>query len=436
MRSFRIPPSERIHKEIREIVEGMTSGNKKFEGNPIEGLMEKAKLLIVEQLLEKEVEEFLRRPYYQRKKQGEENQGYRNGYEPRKLKTAEGILPLEVPQVRDSQEPFRSRIQQFFQSNTDVLEKLSTEMYARGLSTRDIEEALYAATGDRLLSKSSVPRVTEILWQEYEWFITRDLSLFDLVYLVVDAVYETIRPYIQTNEAILVAYGVTTDGRKVLLHMDLGNKESYDFCREFFRNMVKRGLKVPLSMTSDGAPGLIKAIEEIFPQSLRIRCWVHRMRNLAAKLPPELWERIKPEVTAIRDSLTYHEGKERLENLVQKYQQEFPSFIRCLADDQEALLHVLKLPYRHRKTIRSTNLVERMFLEERRRTSVIPQFLTEKSCLKLVFSVLYRASYRWRRIAMSEKEQKQIEQLRAQLNQKKESFSSNKKGLEMEAVKV
>lgn len=417
------------------MAEGMR-GEGKFEGNPIEKLMEKAKLLIVEELLEKEVEEFLERPYYQRKKQEGELKGYRNGYEPRKLKTAEGALTLEVPQVRDSQEPFRSQVQKFFKNNTDVLEKLSTEMYARGLSTRDIEEALYTATGDRLLSKSSVSRVTEILWKEYEWFISRDLSVFNIVYLVVDAVYESIRPYIRTNEAILVAYGIVADGRKVLLHMDVGNKESYDFCRDFFRNMTKRGLKMPLSVTSDGAPGLIKAIDEIFPQSLRIRCWVHRMRNLSNKLPSELWQMIKPEVAAIRDSLTHDEGKDRLENMVKKYQHEYPSFIRCLVADREALLNVLKLPHRHRKTVRNTNLVERMFVEERRRTTVIPQFLTEKSCLKLVFSVLYRASYRWRRISMSEKEHKQIEQLMAQLSQKKESFSSVKKGLKKEAVNV
>ena len=93
----------------------------------------------------------------------------------------------------------------------------------------------------------------------------------------------------------MVAYGITADGKKVLLHMDIGNKESYDFCREFFRDMVKRGLKMPLSVTSDGSPGLIKAIEEIFPRCLRIRCWVHKMRNLSSKIPSEIWEMIKPD---------------------------------------------------------------------------------------------------------------------------------------------
>lgn len=148
------------------------------------------------------------------------------------------------------------------------MEKLAIEMYLGGLSTRDIEDTFLDATGDRILSRSSVSRITNILWQEYENFINRDLSKYEVIYLIIDGVYEAVRPYIQSNEAILVAYGITIEGRKILLHMELGNKESYDFCKEFLRNMVKRGLNLPLGITSDGAPGAIKAIEEIFAKSL------------------------------------------------------------------------------------------------------------------------------------------------------------------------
>jgi len=113
--------------------------------------------------------------------------------------------------------------------------------------------------------------------------------------------------------------------------------------------------------------------------------------------------------------LTYEEGKERMEAVVNRYKERYPSFIRCLEEDKEALLNVLKLPYRHRRSVRSTNLVERLFLEERRRTKIIPQFLTEKSCLKLVFSVLYRSSYRWNRVGMNEYEIREIKRLRERL---------------------
>jgi transposase-like protein len=150
------------------------------------------------------------------------------------------------------------------------------------------------------------------------------------------------------------------------------------------------------------------------------------MRNLANKVPKEIWYKIKPEIEAIRDSLSLEEGETRLKGFGRKYQNSYPSLIRCLFDDWRALLNVLKLPYRHRRTVRSTNLIERTFEEERRRTKIIPQFLTEKSCLKLVFSVLYRAALRWQRIPMEEFEGKEINRLRKNLGIKIPSLIEEK----------
>jgi transposase-like protein len=377
--------------------------------------MQKAKLLIAQEALEKEVEEFLERKYYERNKTKSQVKGYRNGYEPKKIRTAEGNFTLQIPQVRNTQEPFHSKLKQFFKDNPEVLERLAVEMYVRGLSLKDIEEAFYQATGENILSKSSILKLTEILWEDYEKFISRDLSNYEIVYLQLDAVQESIRRYYQGKEAILVAWGITIEGRKVLLHMALGNRESYIFCKSFLEDMLNRGLNVPLAVTSDGSPGLIKAIDEVFPHSLRIRCWVHKMRNLSCKVPEYVWEKIKPQIIAIRDALNYEEGKKRLEEFVDKYQKLYPSLVRCLMEDKEALLNHLKLPYRHRKTVRSTNLVERSFEEQRRRTKIIPSFLTEQGCLKLVFAVLYRASLNWRKIPISEEEIRQINKLREEL---------------------
>lgn len=407
----RIAPSARMRKEIEELMGGKAG----VEVDLLGEIVRRTSELVAQELLEGEADDHLGRPRYGRRRKHGGRAGYRNGYEPAKLKTAEGTLELEVPQLRDTEEPYRSRLKEFFRGNSDVLEKLAMEMYVRGLSTRDIEEAFYTATGDRLLSKSSVSRVTEQLWAEYEAFIGRDLSSYDVAYVIVDAVYEAIRPYVATKEGILVAYGILTDGSKVLLHMALGNKESADVCREFFRDMVRRGLRVPLTVTSDGAPGMIKAIEEVFPSSLRIRCWVHRMRNLSVKVPPEHWEAIKPEIVAIRDAVDAEAGQAQLQKVVRKYQRRYPSFIQCLLEDHQALLNVLKVPWRHRRTVRSSNLVERSFVEERRRSKVIPQFLTERSCLKLVFSVLVRASFRWRRIPVGEVERTRWQELRQEL---------------------
>ncbi len=154
--------------------------------------------------------------------------------------------------------------------------------------------------------------------------------------------------------------------------------------------MVRRGLRTLTTVTTDGAPGLIKAVEAVFPKSLRIRCWYHRMQNFCSKVPEEIWPEIKAEIMAIRDAAGYEQGKQLAYEFIERYKDKFPSLVRAFKEDLDALLNHLRLPFRHRRYVRTTNLVERSFEEERRKTKVIPCFLTEKSALKLVFSVLSR----------------------------------------------
>lgn len=405
----KIPPSEKIRKRIDKLLAGGS------EGDLLGEVLQEGMRLIVQEALEAEVTEFLQRGHYERKEGEDVFRGYRNGYEPRRIKTAEGVLGVAVPQIRDTGERFESKLRAFLRGNTGCLEKLAAEMYARGLSTRDIEDALIEGTGDMVLSKSCVSKVTEILWEDYERFRQRDLSGHDIEYMFLDAVYENIRKLTGIKEAILAAWGIRRDGRKVLLSLGLGNKESYDSWLEFLRDMVGRGLRVPLAINSDGAPGAIKAIEVMFPKSLRLRCWVHRMKNLSQKVPPVLWPEMKAEILEIRDASSYTQGKKLAESFIERHKRTYPSLTSCLSDDLEAILGHLRLPVRHRRSVRTTNLIERSFQEERRRTKVIPGFFTEQSCLKLVFSVLIRASKRWRRVVMDEMELKQIDALRKEL---------------------
>lgn len=404
----KIPPSEKIRKSIDELLQEGTTGNL------LGRVLHEGMRLIVQEMYEAEATDFLERGHYERCGSGD-FRGYRNGYEPRKIRTAEGVLEVEVPQVRDTVEPFVSKLKVFLRGNTGCLEKLAAEMYARGLSVRDIEDALIEGTGDMVLSKSCVSKVTDILWEDYERFRQRDLSEHGIEYLFLDAVYESVRKLAGIKEAILAAWGIQRDGRKVLLSLGLGNKESYDSWLEFLRDMVGRGLRVPLSINSDGAPGAIKAIEVMFPKSLRLRCWVHRMTNLSQKVPPVQWPEVKAEIVEVRDASSYKQGKKLAESFIERHKKVYPSLISCFSDDLEAILGHLRLPVRHRKSVRTTNLIERSFEEERRRTKIIPGFFTEQSCLKLVFSVLIRASKRWRRIIMDEMELKQIDALRREL---------------------
>jgi len=371
----RIPASQKMRKELEELLKGRAN-----EGSLLSELIKKGAAIILQELLEEEVTEFLGRGHYERRRGG--STGYRNGYEPFKIKTAEGEIHVYKPQVRNNEKPFRSKLAAFFRNNSQVLEKLAIEMYSRGLSTRGIEDALIEATGDMILSKTAVSNVTEALHKDFEEFQNGDLSHFEVEYLFLDAIYETLRARFGMKEAVLCAWGITRDGTKVLLHLALGNKESYESWVTFLRDMVKRGLRIPTTVTTDGAPGLIKAVETIFPESLRIRCWVHRMRNLCSKVPAEIWPDIKAEIVAIRDAAGYEQGKQLAYEFIAKYEEEFPALVKAFQDDLDASLNHLKLPFRHRRYVRTTNLVERSFEEERRRTKVIPCFLTEKSAEK------------------------------------------------------
>ena len=373
----------------------------------------------IQELLEQEVSEILGRGRYERK--GDQSGGYRNGYKQRRLDCAEGRLDVELPQVRGtSQKP---QLWQELKGRTGTLERLVVEMYARGLSTRDIEDALVGLIQGEdgpLLSRSSVSRVTEVLWEEYEAFCQRSLASYDVVYLFADAVYETLRRHTGSSEAILVTWGIQSDGSRVLVHMGLGNKESHADWLEHFRDLVKRGMKTPLTVTTDGAPGLIKALEAIWPESERIRCWFHKMGNILDKVPDQAKDTVKSYLVAVRDAPDYDRGTERAREALAMLDREYPTAARCLRDDLDASLAHLKLPVAHRRSIRTTNALERSFGEERRRSKVIPKFRSEKECLKLVFGVLWRASERWRRVRFSEHERRQLERYLSAKNQARE----------------
>jgi transposase-like protein len=285
-------------------------------------------------------------------------------------------------------------------------------MYARGLSTRDIEDLLKDLSEDgqtMLLSRSSVSEVTEVLWEEYEAFTKRDLSSFDVVYLFADAVYESLKKQAGCKQAVLVSWGILRDGSKVLLHMSLGNRESQESWLEHFRSLVSRGLPTPLTVTSDGAPGLIAAIEAMWPESERIRCWFHKMANVLDKAPDAQRETVKRLLLDVRDAPDHETGQVRAAAFIEVYRTSLPSAVACFEDDLEASLNHLKLPTLHQKSIRSTNLVERGFEEERRRSKVIPKFRSEKECLKLVFATLWRASERWLKVKFTEMERRQLD---------------------------
>ena len=397
----------------REQLQRLLGGGVDHEQNIVSALVETVTRLVVQELLEGEQGDFLGgRGRYQRR--GEEQLGLRNGYERGRLRTAEGFVDVAVPQVRGAGEPFRSSLMSFLDGNSEVLESLVNEMYARGLSTRDVEDAFRDATGELLISRSKVSEITDRLWEDYQAFIARDLSELEVEYLFVDAVFEALRRH-GAKEALLVAWCIDSDGRKHLLHLAVGNKESEACWTEFFRNMLARGLRMPTTITSDGAPGLVKAIEVCFPASIRIRCWFHRLANIRAKLPDESASEVMAHLYAVRDAPTLDAARAAADRLINTFDRAFPAAVACFRDDLDALLAIHRVPVRHRIRVRTTNLAERSFVEERRRTKVIGRFGDEHAAMKLVFATMIRAAERWCRVSISDLERHQLKLLRAEL---------------------
>jgi transposase-like protein len=351
--------------------------------------------LIIQRAVEDEFDAWLgraryeRRPRDQREERSEES-GLRNGFRSRRVQTAEGELQVEIPQVRQAAETFASKL--FPRTpkllRTEPLKALVIGAFVRGLSMRDVED-LCEKAGLGRISKSTASRMCEELKARFERFQRRDLYEVRLTALFLDATFIAVRPD-GPKEGVLVAWGFTDEGERVLLAVTLGMRESFEDWQALGRDLIARGLGAPMLIVADGAPGLIKAIEQCWPASDRQRCCVHRARNLYSKLPERERERIKHAYwEALDEAISEQDGKRRLQALVDQLDKEgFTAAARCLSDDLDALVVHLRYPVRHRRRWRSTNLLERSLGEVKRRTKVMGRFPGEESCLTLVWAVL------------------------------------------------
>ena len=409
----RLPASQRTREELQALIEGRLS--------TVSGKDELVKLaarLIVEEALEGETADAIGRDYYEHGAQP--GQGYRNGYRTGRLKTAEGLMDYSAPQIAGREEPFRSSIREHLKGYTQGLEDLAVEMLARGLSVRDIEDAFKDENGRLLLSRTAVSQLGERLWEDYQSFVQRDLSEYEISYLFIDGIAERLRPGAK-REPVLAAWGFTVEGRRVLLHMMAGSKEDAETVTAFFEDMKRRGLNDPLLVTSDGAAGIIKAIEICFPRAARQRCLAHRLRNLAAKVPEDAWPEFKVRVQAAYQAPSRAIARELAAGVVADYGGKHDSAVACFMDDFEACIAHLRCPVTHRRAIRTTNLLERLFVEERRRLKIIPNAFGERAVLKLMFGALIRAAERWRAIKLTEFERRQLAAMRKELDQEYET---------------
>jgi putative transposase len=405
----RVPPSVRLKEEINRLLQG--TAVPPSEESPMVGFVGRLARYMLQVAIEAEATAFLGREHYRRGVR--ERVGWRNGYEPKQVQSEAGPLELAVPQLRGTEEPFRPPLTEQLQTRTADLEGLVRGMYVRGLSTQDVS-ALYTDTfGGGRLSKSTVSRVTQQLNQDFDTWRRRDLSGLRVVYLFLDGQYHAARQGTDEKEGVLSAYALLEDGHPVLLHLDLGPRESYDAWLSFLQDLVGRGLSEPLLVVMDGAPGLVKAVKRIWPHAYRQRCLAHKMRNLLAKLPRLMQTKMKTLIQQVFYAPTHAAALKRGRDLIAKFKERYPAAMACLERDLEECIAYLRFPEEHHHRIRTTNRLERLNGESRRRTKVIPRFPTERSCLSLLYASLISASKHWRGIPMTVTHMKQLQQLRA-----------------------
>lgn len=407
----RIPPSVHMKEEVTALLRGEPRAGDGGQA-PMEGFVRATARYMLQVAIEAEATTFLGRGHYRRGRRM--RVGWRNGYEPKGVQTEAGLLELAVPQLRATEEWFRPKLVERLGTRSTDLEGLVRGMYVRGLSTEDVGDLYEEVLGPSRLSKSTVSRIAQQLNQDFEAWRKRDLSDLNVVYLFLDGQYHAARQGTDEKEGVLSGYALLEDGRPVLLHLDIGPRESYDAWLSFLQDMSARGLKDPLLVIFDGAPGLKKAIRRMWPRAFRQRCQVHKMRNILAKLPRLMQGQMKRLVQQVFVAPNYALALKRGRALIARFRDRYPAAMECLEHDLEECVTHLRFPAAHHRRIRTTNRLERLTGEGRRRTKVIPRFPTERSCLTLLYASLVTASKRWHGVTMTPAVLKQLQQLRAE----------------------
>jgi putative transposase len=417
--SKRVTPSERLRAEVAEVFAGGAD-----LATAIEQVARIGVRLLLQTAIEAEVTEFLGRERYARAATCEgAREGSRNGYCDTTIKTTAGPVTLSRPKLRGTTEVFASRLLGTGVTKTHALESLVIAGFVRGLSTRDVEATLAEALGERsTVSRSTVSRICAEVATEMATWQQRRLDDVALDYLFLDASF--FRYHVgAAAEPVLAAWGITTEGKPVFVGLDTSTAESTDGWSGFLADLAARGLACPLLVISDGAPGLISAVEQTMPAALRQRCLIHRARNILAKIPTNAQAEVKADywslfevpdtVEAGLDAVTHVQAK--IDAFDRRWRDSYPAAVRILLADRESLTHYLRTPREHWTRVRHSNFIERTFGETRRRVKVIGRLPGETSCLTLVWAVLDRGSRGWRGFTMTPTGLRQLQDLRRTL---------------------
>lgn len=318
--------------------------------------------------------------------------GYRSGYYERTLTTRVGKLELRIPQDRDGR--FSTEVFERYQRSEKALVSALAEMYVQGVSTRKVKAVTEELCGHSF-SASSISRINKTLDEELERFATRPLEE-PYPYLILDARYEKVREGgVVRSQAVLIAIGVNEDGRRCILAVEAANRESTSSWREFLLQLKQRGLCGVEFVVSDDHEGLKRAIAELLSEAVWQRCYVHFLRNALDYLPRKANDDCLTELRWLYDRRDLLEAKRDLAGWLERWQGKYPKLCDWVETNIEETFSFYRLPREHHKHMKSTNMLERLNEEIRRRTRVVRIFPNTESCLRLIRALAVETHEDW-----------------------------------------
>jgi putative transposase len=318
--------------------------------------------------------------------------GYRAGYYPRSLITRVGKLELRVPQDRHGR--FSTELFERYQRSEKALVAALAEMYVQGVSTRKVKVITEELCGHSF-SASSISEINTRLDDSLAQFAHRRL-VEACPYLILDARYERVRETgVIGSQAVLLAIGIDWDGRRSIVAVELANRESRSSWKEFLLALRERGLSGVEFVVSDEHAGLKKAIVEVLPEAAWQRCYVHFLRNALDYVPRRVDDDCLRELRWLYDRRDLAEAKRDLATWLAKWQSTYPKLCAWAEDHIEETLTFYRLPRRHHKHLKSTNMLERLNEEIKRRTHVVRIFPNAASCLRLIRALAVEMHENW-----------------------------------------
>lgn len=369
------------HKTKLGLAETLVSGDPQL----LKGLLREA----LQEVLEGEMTEFLGAEPGERTTQ---RQGYRSGYYSRSLVTRIGKLELRVP--RDRNGAFSTALFERYQRSEKALVSALAEMYVQGVSTRKIKAITEELCGHSF-SASTISQINKSLDASLARFAHRRLEE-DYPYLILDARYEKVREDgVVQSQAILVAIGINSEGKRQILAVELANRESRSSWKDFLLRLKERGLSGVEFVVSDDHAGLKRAVGEVLAEAAWQRCYVHFLRNALDYLPRKADDDCLQELRWLYDRRDHQEAQRDLAAWIGKWSGRYPKLVDWVEQNIGETLTFYRLPRQHHKHLKSTNMLERLNEEIKRRTRVVRIFPNAASCLRLIRALCVETHEAW-----------------------------------------